>query len=134
MNLDSFLAHPIDTLEKYANLGAICLKDVSRFEDCDKVWAIVGVVLAMVAIIVLAFIARHFIREYAAHDRYRRKKLAEMEVAPEEVMNEHVWSGDKALEAGLTQEQMIQKIKEAKARQRMESEKTSGNATLGGGR
>ncbi|HVY07180.1 MAG TPA: hypothetical protein VHB46_14500 [Burkholderiales bacterium] len=81
----------------------------------------------------LGFLARHFVRDYAAHKRYRDKKLAELEIASTDVMSEHVWSEDKALDVGMTQEQMIQKIKEAKARQRIETGEKPGNRALGDG-
>lgn len=132
MSVLEWARDPVGHLKKYTDLGAVCLQDSSRFEDCDQVWAIVGIVFGIVCLVVLAFIARHFFREYAAHQRYRAKRMAEMEVAPPEVMNEYVWSGDKALDTGLTQDEMIQRIKEAKAQKQAASDsKPAGDPTLG---
>lgn len=132
MSVLEWARDPVGHLKKYTDLGAICLQDASRFDDCDQVWAIVGVALGIVCIVVLGFIARHFFREYAAHRRYRAKRLAEMEVASPEVMNEYVWSGEKALDTGLSQKEMIQRIKEAKAQKQAASGgKPAGDPTLG---
>ena len=134
MTVLEWTRHPVDQLTRYTDLGFICLKDVSRFEECDQVWAIVGVALGIVCIAVLGFIALHFYREYAGYQRVRRQRLAELEVASPEVMNGYVWSGEKALETGLSQEEMIQRIKDAKAQKRLVStEKPGGNTTLGAG-
>lgn len=134
MTLLQWIRHPVDELTKYTDLGYICLKDASRFEECDLVWAIVGIALAIVCLTVLGFIALHFYREYAGFQRVRRQRLAELEVASPEVMNGYVWSGDKALETGLSQEEMIQRIKDAKAQKRSSStENPGGNTTLGAG-
>ncbi|HEX4985975.1 MAG TPA: hypothetical protein VFV71_07880 [Burkholderiales bacterium] len=54
-----------------------------------------------------------------------------MEIATREVMDQHVWSGEKSLETGLTQEQMIEKIRQAKAKQRTAADKAGGNSTAG---
>jgi hypothetical protein len=135
MSLLEWTRHPVQQLTKYTDLGVICLQDVSRFEECDQVWGIVGIALAIVCILVLGFIARHFYREYAGYRRVRRQRLAEMEVASPEVMGGYVWSGEKALETGLSQEEMIQRIKEAQAQKRATSaDKPAGDPTLGIGK
>lgn len=108
-------------LKKYAELTRICFEDVGRFDDCEQVWAGFGIVLGIVALLVLAFIARHFYREYRGYQRVRARKLAELEVAAPEVMGEFTWSGEKSLDTGLSQEEMIRRIKEAKARQRADA-------------
>ena len=41
-------------LKKYAELGKICFDDVGRFDDCDYVWAAVGIVLGIVCVLALA--------------------------------------------------------------------------------
>jgi hypothetical protein len=108
---------------------------VGRFEECDQVWAVIGIVLGVTCLLILAFIARHFYREYAGYQRVRRRRLAEMEVADPEVMKEYVWSGDKALDTGLSQEEMIRRIKEAKAQKReaASDDKSAGDPTPGAG-
>ena len=136
MNVLEWMRDPVGHLKKYTDLGAICLQDVSRFEDCDQVWAVVGIVLGIICLLTLGFIARHFFREFSAHRRFRAKRLAELEVAPPEVMSEYIWSGEKALDTGLSQAEMIQRIKEAKARKQADAasgDKPAGDPTLGAG-
>ncbi len=123
-------------LKKYAELGKICVQDVGRFEECAQVWTVIGIVLGVVCVAALLYIGRHFYREYAAYRRVRRKRMEEMQVAPPEVMNEFVWSGDNMPGDELTQEQIIQRIKEAKARLHANTaakEKPAGDPTLGSG-
>jgi len=132
MSVLEWVRDPVGHLKKYTDLGAICLQDSSRFEDCDQVWAIVGIVFGLVCLVVLAFIARHFYREYAAHQRYRAKRMAEMGVAPPEVMNKYVWSDEKVLDTGLTREEMVQRIKEAKVQKQAGFDgKPGGDPALG---
>ena len=76
-------------LKKYAELGKICFDDVGRFDECDQVWAIAGIVLGIVCILALAFVATHFYREYSAHRRVWRRRQAELEVASPDIMNEY---------------------------------------------
>ena len=132
MTLLDWLRDPVGHLKKYADLGVMCFKEVGRFDDCDQVWIIFGMVAGLVCIVVLAFIVRHFYRDYAAHQRYRKKKLAELEVAPEDIMKEHIWNDDKLVDPTLSQDQIIQRIKTAKMLQRMnDGNKPGGNADLG---
>ena len=136
MNALAWTRDPVGHLQKYAELGRICFGDVGRFEECDQVWAVIGIVLGVICVLTLVYIARHFYREYAGYRRVRLRRLAELEVAPLEVMNEYVWSGEKALDSGLSQEEMIQRIKDAKARQLGDAasdKKPTGDPTLGTG-
>jgi len=121
-------------LVKLAGLGQYCLRDVGRFDECDSFWAAVGIVLAIFCALVLAFITRHFLREYAAHRRARARRLAELEVAPPEVMNQAKWSGDNALDSNLSQDEIVQRIKQAKAQLRTgdkSGDKAGGDTALG---
>ena len=129
---------PVAYLKRYAELGRICFDDVGRFEDCDQVWAAVGIVLGVVCVVTLIYAATHFYREYSAHRRAWLRRQAELDVAPPDVMSEYTWSGENALDPGLSQEEIIRRIKEAKARQRGDpaSESDSrpgGNPDLGAG-
>jgi hypothetical protein len=135
MSVLEWTRDPLGQLKRYADLGRICFQDVGRFEDCDRVWAVIGIVLGVVFLLVLAYIARHFYREYAGYQRMRKRRLAELEVADPEVMNQYVWSGEKALDHGLSQEEVIQRIKEAKAQKRADGSepRTAGDTALGGG-
>ncbi len=136
MNVLEWTRDPVGHLKKYAELGKICFDDVGRFEECDQVWAVIGIVLGVICILTLVYIARHFYREYSGYRRVRLRRLAELEVAPPEVMNEYVWSGEKGLDSDLSQEEMIQRIKDAKARQRADAasdNKPAGDPTLGAG-
>ena len=89
-------------LKRYAELGKICFNDVGRFEECDRIWAGVGIVLGVVCVLTLLYVARHFYREYSAHRRAWRRRQAELEIAPSEVMNEYKWSGENGLDPGLS--------------------------------
>ncbi|MEO8008946.1 MAG: hypothetical protein ABI728_10580 [Betaproteobacteria bacterium] len=138
MNVFDWTKNPVADLKKYAELGKICFEDVGRFEECDQVWAAVGIVLAVVFILTLAYIATHFYREYSAYRRVRLRRLAELEFASTDVMNEYQWSGEHALDSGLSHEEIIQRIKQAKARQRGDAaaapdDKRGGNPALGTG-
>jgi hypothetical protein len=135
MSLLDWSRDPVGNLKKYGNLAQVCVQDVGRFEECERVWAVIGIVLGVTCLLTLTFIGRHFYREYAGHQRVRRRRLAEMEVADPEVMKEYVWSGDKALETGLSQEEMIRQIKEAKTQKRAAASdtKSAGDPTLGAG-
>jgi hypothetical protein len=138
MNGFDWTKDPIAYLKKYAELGKICFEDVGRFEECDHVWAAVGIVLGVVCVLTLVFIARHFYREYSAYRRAWLRRQAELEVAPPDVMNEYKWSGENALDPSLSHEEIIQRIKEAKARQRGDAasasdNKPSGDPALGAG-
>jgi hypothetical protein len=133
MSLLGWTRNPIGELKKYTDLGQICFQDVGRFEECNQVWAVVGIVLGIACLLALAFIGRHFYREYSGYQRVRRRRLAEMEIADPEVMNKYVWSGEKALDHGLSQGEVIRRIKEAKAQKRADaaSGKSSGDSALG---
>jgi len=86
----------------------------------------------LACILTLAHIARHFYREYTGHRRVRQRWLAELEVADPEVMSEYVWSGEKALEHGLSQEEVLRRLKDAKTKQRAAGQnKSAGDPTLG---
>jgi hypothetical protein len=86
----------------------------------------------LACILTLAYIARHFYREYAGHRRVRQRRLAELEVVDPEVMSEYVWSGEKALEHGLSQEEVLRRIKDAKTKKRAGGQnKSAGDPTLG---
>jgi hypothetical protein len=128
----------IADLKRYAELGRICFGDVGRFEECDQIWAGVGIVLGVVCLLTLLYVARHFYREYSAHRRAWQRRQAELEVAPSEVMNEVKWSGEKALDSDLSHAEIIQRIKDAKVRQRGEAtsesdSKPGGDPALGVG-
>jgi hypothetical protein len=132
MSLLEWTRDPVGQLKKYAELGKICVEEVGRFDDCDRVWAVIGIVLAVVCLVALGFIARHFYREYAGHRRVRQRRLAELGVADSEVMSEYVWSGEKALEHGLSQEEVLRRIKDAKTKQRAGGQnKSAGDPALG---
>jgi len=135
MSVLEWTRDPVGQLKRYADLGRICFQDVGRFEDCDRVWAAIGIVLGIACLLALAYIARHFYREYAGHQRMRKRRLAELEVADAEVMNQYVWSGEKALDHGLSQEEVIRRIKEAKEQKRAQAgdPKPAGDTTLGAG-
>ena len=138
MNAFDWTKDAIAYLKKYAELGQICFADVGRFEDCNRIWAGVGIVLGVACALALLYFVRHFYREYSAHRRAWRKRQAELEIAPSEVMNEYKWSGEKALDANLSHDEIIQRIKEAKARQRGDAapesdNKPGGDPALGAG-
>jgi len=81
MGLLEWTRDPVGQPQRYAELTKICVGDVSRFEECERVWA-----------------------------------------------------GEKALDHGLTREQVIPRIKEAKAQKRAAAEdKRAGDPTLGAG-
>jgi hypothetical protein len=69
MSVIDWTTHPFAYLKKYAELGKVCFEDVGRFEECDHVWAVVGIVLGVVCVLALVYIAMHFYREYSAHRR-----------------------------------------------------------------
>jgi len=93
---------------------------------------VIAIVLGVACLVALGFIARLFYREYAGHRRVRQRRLAELEVAEPEVMSEYVWSGEKALEHGLSQEEVFRRIKDAKTKQRAAGQnKPAGDSTLG---
>jgi hypothetical protein len=127
MNGLDWTKDPVAYLKRYAELGKICFDEVGRFEECDQVWAAVGIVLGVVCVLTLIYAATHFYREYSAHRRAWQRRQAELDVAPSDVMNEYKWSGENALDPGLSQEEMIQRIKEAKVRQRGDSASASDN-------
>ena len=138
MNGFDWIRDPFAYLKRYAELGRICFDDVGRFDECDQVWAGVGIVLGIVCVLTLVFVARHFYREVSAHRRAWRRRQAELEVAPAEVMNKYKWSGDIGLDLSLSREEIVQRIKEAKARQRGDAasesdNKPGGDPALGAG-
>lgn len=45
MSLLEWRRDPVGQLKKYAELGKICVEEVGRFDDCDRVWAVIGIVL-----------------------------------------------------------------------------------------
>ena len=121
-------------LAKLAGLAQYCFKDVGRFDECDSFWATIGIAFAIVCVLTLTYIARHFYREYSAHRRVWAKRQAELEVASPEVMNQAKWSGDNALDSNLSQEEIIQRIKQAKAQLRTgeaSGDKPGGHKALG---
>ena len=123
-------------LTRLAGLGRYCFQDVGRFDECESLWLAVGIVLAIVCVLTLAFIAWHFLREYVAHRRAWARRQAELEVAPPEVMEQVRWTGDNALDPNLSQEEIIQRIKQAKAQLRSgeasaPGDKAGGDKTLG---
>jgi len=121
-------------LAKLVGLAQYCFKDVGRFDECDSFWATIGIALAIACVLALTYIARHFYREYSAHRRAWAKRQAELEVASPEVMQQVMWTGDKALDTNLSQEEMIQRIKDAKAQRRAgeaSGDKPAGDKALG---
>jgi hypothetical protein len=138
MSVLDWTTHPFANLKKYAELGKVCFEDVGRFEECDHVWAIARIVLGVICVLALAYIATHFYREYSAHRRVWLRRQAELEVAPPDVMNKYKWSGENALEPGPSHEEIIQRIKEAKALRRGDAASASddrpgGDPALGAG-
>ncbi len=132
MSLQTWLQEPVGHLKKYFDLGVICFNEVGRFDDCDQVWVIFGSIAGFICFIGLGFVAKHIYRDYAAHQRYRKKKLLELEVAPTEIMKEHTWNDDKLVDPTLSQGEIIRRIKEAKGRQRgSNSTQPTGNPEMG---
>jgi hypothetical protein len=114
MSVLEWTRDPVGQLKKYAELGQICFQDVGRFEECNQVWAAIGIMLGIVCILTPIYIARHFYREYSGYRRVRLRRLAEMEIADPEVMKEYVWSGEKVLDHGLSQQEVIQPSRKQK--------------------
>ena len=120
-------------LVKLAGLGQYCFEDVGKFDECESMWMGIGVLLAIVCVLALAFIARHFSRAYFAHRRAWAKRQAELEVATPEVMAQAKWTGENAIDASVSQEEMIRRIRQAKERLKSgdASDKPGGDKALG---
>jgi hypothetical protein len=132
MSSQMWLHDPVGQLKKYFDLGVMCFNEVGRFDDCDQVWTLFGAVAALICLVGLALVAKHIYRDYAAHQRYRRKKILELEVAPAEIMKERTWNDEKLVDPTITQDEIVRRIKEAKARQRAgDSNQPTGNPDMG---
>jgi hypothetical protein len=102
----------------YAGLAGHCIEDAGRFDECVTFWAGVGVLAGIIGVTGLYWIARHFFRERAAFRRAWEKRQAEMAVAPPEIIAQAKWTGDAAMGADMTQEEMVRRIKEAKTQKK----------------
>jgi hypothetical protein len=54
MSVLDWTTHRVAYRKKYAELGKVCFEDVGRFEECDHVWAVVGIVLGIVCVLVIS--------------------------------------------------------------------------------
>jgi hypothetical protein len=120
----------------FAGLGKYCLKDAAAFDECETFWAAIGIAVGVAGAVTLFFFVKHFLHERAAYRRAWERKQAELAVAAPEEMAKVMWTGDAALGADLSQEDMIRLIKEAKAQRKFETatspnDKASGDKTLG---
>jgi hypothetical protein len=118
-------------LTRLADLGKYCFQDVNRFDECEPFWEAIGIALAIVCVLTLMFIARHFFRAYSVHRRAWARRQAELAVAPAEVMEQVKWTGDNALDPNLSQEEVIQRIKQAKSRLRTGEASATGDKAGG---
>jgi hypothetical protein len=102
----------------YAKLGRYCVEDAGRFDECERVWAVIGAAIGIIGVVTLFYIVRHFLRERAAFRRAWEKKQAELAVASPEIIAQSKWTGDSVVGADMSQEEMIRRIKEAKAQKK----------------
>jgi hypothetical protein len=116
----------------FAGLGRHCVEDAGRFDECVTFWAGVGAVAGIICVMGLYLIARHFLRERAAYRRAWEKRQAEMAVAPPEVIAQAKWTGDAAMGADMTQEEMVRRIKEAKTQKKFAGLSTPDNQNTEG--
>lgn len=128
--IDSIKAF-LGQLNWYAGLGKACISDAGRFDECEGFWAVIGIAVGIVGIVTLAFIARHFLRERAAYLRAWKKKQAELAIADSETMAKAMWKGEGAFGAELSKDEIIRRIKAAKAQKRLEVGSSAGEAPKG---
>jgi hypothetical protein len=96
-------------------LGRYCFSDVGRFDECEFFWQEIGIALAIICVVTLTFIGRHVLRAYRAHRRAWAKRQGELVVAPREVMEQAKWQDNSGLDSDLSQEELVQRIKDAKS-------------------
>ncbi|MEQ1881001.1 MAG: hypothetical protein ABL878_08520 [Burkholderiales bacterium] len=118
MNSSDWVSNLWQQVIWYAGLGRYCIADAGRFDECEMVWAVIGAAIGIIGVVTLFYIGRHFLRERAAFRRAWEKKQAELAVAPPEIIAQAKWSGDSVLGADMSQEEMIRRIKEAKAQKK----------------
>jgi hypothetical protein len=112
---------PLHWIQWHAGLARECLKDAGRFDECNAVWGVAGILIGTVCAVGLAWVAAHFLRERAAYRRAWRQRMADAEVASAEEMEKHRWKAVEAEASGLSKEEIARRIRDAKTLKRFEN-------------
>jgi hypothetical protein len=96
--------------------GRYCFDNVTAFDECQSFWIIVIAGFIVLGILGFVLVGRQVLRDYLKYRRVLKRREVELEVAAPEVMDQARWTGDKTLDPGLTQSEMIRRIKAEKDR------------------
>lgn len=93
-----------------------CFNNVEAFDECRPFWATLMFTLIGIGVVVLLVVGKHFLAEHLKYRQVLKRREAELEVAPEAVMEQAKWSGEKAFDTGLSEAEIAQRIKAEKDR------------------
>src|SRR6185436_579575 len=96
--------------------GAYCFNNVDAFDNCRPFWATLMFGVIGVGVLVLLIVGKHVPGEHLKYRKIMRRRQAELEVAPESVMEQARWSGEKAFDTDLSAAEITQRIKAEKDR------------------
>lgn len=96
--------------------GGYCFNNVDAFDECRPFWATLMFTLIGIGVAILLIVGKHLLSERLKYRQILRRRQAELEVAPEAVMEQAKWSGEKAFETGLSEAEIAQRIKAEKDR------------------
>jgi flagellar biosynthesis/type III secretory pathway M-ring protein FliF/YscJ len=96
-----------------ARTTQVCFGGGYGAADCGLIWKVTILAVVIIATVVVLMVARRIIRDYLRYRAAMKRWRADQVVAPEEVMNQFKWKGDKADTEPQTQQELAAKIKEA---------------------
>ncbi len=90
--------------------GGFCFNNVDAFDECRPFWATLMFALIGIGVLVLLVLGKHFLAGYLKYRQVLKRREAELEVAPDAVMEQAKWSGEKAFDTGLSEAEIARRI------------------------
>lgn len=108
----------MDLFRRFVLYTQSCMDHPLGYPDCNQLWGgVFMLVLCVAGILAIKLIYRNFVG-WRAEQRAIQEIIEGKRVASPEVMEQFKWKGDKALESGLSYEEMIARAKEETAKRK----------------
>lgn len=96
--------------------GGYCFNNVDAFDECRPFWATLMFTLIGIGVVVLLVVGKHFLAEYLNYREVLKLRQAQLEIAPDAIMEQAKWSGENAFDTGLSEAEITQIIRAEKDR------------------
>jgi hypothetical protein len=96
--------------------GGYCFNNVDAFDECRPFWATLMFIVIGIGVLVLLVVGNHLLTGYWKYRQVMKRREAELEIAPETVMDQARWNAERAFDTGLSEAEIAQRIKAEKDR------------------